>query len=84
MSDAWRDTVSRLLFVVGILSICLFGGADAIPAAIGAVFICWLALGIRTGWWIGTREDVDALVQSFMKKMRFFRAVRDETSFPEG
>lgn len=79
MTDDWRGTVAALTLVIGSVSAVLFGTSAPIAAIITAAS-CWVALGIRTGWWVGAREDVDGLVLDFMRKMRFFRDVKDQRS----
>lgn len=79
MTDDWRGTVAALTLVIGSVSAALFGTSAPIAAIVTAIS-CWVALGIRTGWWVGTREDVDGLVLDFMRKMRFFRDVKDQRS----
>lgn len=80
MSDDLRGTIAALTLVVGLLTLVLFGGSAAPAHVAGTALITWFAFGVRTGWWVGLRTDVDTAAFDFLKKLRFFKVVKDQMS----
>lgn len=65
-----RQLLAALTLIVGFAFIWLWLG---VPGAAGAAFmlsVVWAALGIATGYWIGTDPIAEQMVTELMRRIR--------------
>lgn len=79
MPDSVRQALSVLaLFGGGFVIFLAYGMSGVGIAAIG-FFLCWLCIGLATGYWCGTDGDTERMVTDLMLWIRKQRSSAEPT-----